>query len=78
MSFQELSHQTLCSLGITAALYQSVKDKPVLVDGAPEPVFLAGNRDDGLVKMPFVTELTDRSLLSYVERPARQGLFSDV
>ncbi|NKJ09448.1 hypothetical protein FHT29_006469 [Rhizobium sp. SG741] len=37
LPFQKLSHQTLCSLGISATLHQNVEHKTVLVDGAPEP-----------------------------------------
>lgn len=56
LSFQELSHQTLGSLGIAAALNQDVKVETILIDGAPEPMFLAGDRDHHLVEVPFVTE----------------------
>jgi hypothetical protein len=56
LPFQKLSHQTLCSLGISAALHQNVENKTVLIDGAPEPVFLTGDRDDNLIEVPFVAE----------------------
>lgn len=48
--------QALCRLGVAAALHQNVQNKTVLIDGALEPVFLAGDRDDNLVEVPFVTE----------------------
>lgn len=56
LSFQELSHQTLCSLGIAAALNQNVKDETILIHGAPEPVFLAGDGDDNLIEVPLDAE----------------------
>ncbi|OHZ43574.1 hypothetical protein BBL07_03080 [Agrobacterium vitis] len=56
LPFQKLSHQTLCRLGIAAALHQHVENKTVLIDGALEPMFLAGDRDDNLIEVPFVTE----------------------
>ena len=49
LPFQKLSHQTLCRLGIAADLHQHVENKTVLIDGAPEPMFLAGDHDDDLV-----------------------------
>ncbi|BCH67766.1 hypothetical protein RvVAT039_pl05990 (plasmid) [Agrobacterium vitis] len=61
MSFQEFSHQTLCSLGIAAALDKDVKDETILIDGAPEPMFLAANGDDDFIEIPFVAKLSGRS-----------------
>ena len=58
LPFQKLAHQTLCNLGITAALDQNVEDETILIHGAPEPVFLSPNGDDDLVEVPFVTEPT--------------------
>lgn len=56
LSFQKLAHQTLCSLGTAAALDEDVEDEAILIDGAPEPVFLSSNSDDDLVEVPFVAE----------------------
>jgi hypothetical protein len=61
LPFQKLSHQTLCGFGIAVTLHQNVKNETILIDGAPGPVFLAGNRDDDLVKVPFVAEFTGRA-----------------
>ena len=56
--FQKLAHQPLCSLGITAALDQNIENEAVLIDGAPEPVSLSPDGDNGLVEVPFVAELS--------------------
>ena len=31
-----------------------MENEAVLIDGAPEPVWLTGDRDDDLIHMPFV------------------------
>lgn len=68
---QELSHQTLCGLGIAAALDQNVKDEAVPVDSAPKSVFLAGDRDDNLIKVPIIAAPAGRSLTDTIgEMPA--------
>jgi len=52
----ELAHKPLSSPPVTMALDQGVKHEAVLIDGAPEPVLLAADRDDDLIQMPFVAE----------------------
>jgi hypothetical protein len=42
------------SLGVAAVLDDLVKHITVLVDGAPQPVFPAGDGDEHLVQMPHV------------------------
>ena len=54
MSLHKLSHKAFGGLGIAAALYQYVENKTVLIDGAPKPMSLAGDRDDNLIEVPFV------------------------
>ena len=39
---------------LSAALDQDVENEAVLINGAPEPVLFAGDRDDNLIHMPFV------------------------
>ena len=39
---------------VATALNKNVKNKALLVVGAPEPVLLAGDGDDDLVQVPFV------------------------
>lgn len=51
LSFHKLSHKAFGGLGIAAALHQHVENKTVLIDSAPKPVFLAGDRDDNLIKV---------------------------
>lgn len=56
LSFQQLAHQTLCRLGISAALYQHFEDEAVLIDGTPEPLLLATDSHDTFVEMPFIAQ----------------------
>ena len=56
LPFQKLAHQLLGSSGIAAVLDQNVEDEAMLIDGAPQPVFLPANGYDDLVEVPFVTE----------------------
>jgi hypothetical protein len=52
--FQKLLHKPLCRVGVSAALDQNVENEAILINGAPEPVLFARDRDDNLVHMPFV------------------------
>ncbi len=54
---QKFAHEAANSVSIAATLKKDIKNKAVLIDGAPEPMFLAGDRDDDLVQMPFVAAL---------------------
>ena len=51
---QRPRQQSLGSLGVAAVLDDLGKHITVLVDGAPQPVFPAGDGDDHLVQMPHV------------------------
>ena len=33
---------------------KDVENEAILIDGAPEPMFLSGHRDDDFVEMPFI------------------------
>src|ERR1700745_2879779 len=44
--FQELPHELLCSATVSSALDQDVENEAILIDGAPQPMLLAGDRDD--------------------------------
>ena len=63
--FQELPHEPLRSATVSSTLDQDVENEAILIDGAPQPVLLAGDRDDDLIHMPFVAAsrraLADRS-----------------
>ena len=37
-----------CAAGVSSTLDQDVENDAVLIDGAPEPVWLAGDRDEDL------------------------------
>ena len=50
----ELAEQALGGLLVSPALDKDIENKALLVDRAPEPVLLAGNAEDNLVKVPFV------------------------
>ena len=51
---QDLAEQAFGGLLVAPALYEDIKNKALLVDRVPEPVLLAGDAEDNLVKMPFV------------------------
>ena len=51
---QKSGQQSLGSRGIASVLNDLVKHITVLVDGSPQPVFPAGDRDDHLVQVPYV------------------------
>jgi hypothetical protein len=55
--FQELAKESLRGLLIASALYQNVQDSPVLIDGPPEIVAPALDREKHLIQMPFVAWL---------------------
>ena len=52
--FQEFRHELLRRAGVSAALDQDVENEIVLINGAPEPVLFAADRDDDLIHVPFV------------------------
>jgi hypothetical protein len=81
VTFQKLSHQMFGRLGIVATLHQYAENKTVLIDGAPKPVFLATNRDDDLIEVPFAAEPSDGSPANFAGkvptkflRPQSNGL----
>ena len=51
---EQLADQSLGGLGITAALHKDFQYETILIDGTPEPVLLAADRNDGLVEVPYV------------------------
>src|ERR1700733_7215091 len=44
--FQELPHELLRSATVSSTLDHDVENEAILIDGAPQPVRLASNRDD--------------------------------
>ena len=52
--FQELLHEPLRSARVSSTLDQDVENEAILIDGAPQPVRLAGDRDHDFIHMPFV------------------------
>ncbi len=59
LRLQQLAHQALFRLGISAALHQNVEDEAVLADGTPEPLLLAIDGHHAFVEMPFATPVLD-------------------
>src|SRR5208337_3550317 len=51
---QELAQLAFGGLLVAPALDEDIENKALLVDRAPEPLLLAGDGDDNLVKVPFV------------------------
>lgn len=58
LTLQEFAHQAFCSLGTSAALYQHLENKTVLIHGTPQPVLSAADRNDDLIDVPLVAEPT--------------------
>ena len=52
--FQKPLHEPLRRAGVSSTLDQDVENETILINGALEPVLLAGDRDDDLIHMPFV------------------------
>jgi hypothetical protein len=75
---QRLSHQTLCSRGVAAALHQNIENEAVLIDGPPAPVFLSANSHDDLARYPLSPSLlSERQRLTLTKRlPISQPTFA--
>jgi hypothetical protein len=58
-SLQQLAHQPPRGLGVAAALHENVEYESILINSAPESVFLATDRNDDFVEVPFVAESTN-------------------
>jgi hypothetical protein len=56
LSFQELSEKACRHPSVSAKLHENVDDVTVLVDGTPQVLPLALNRDKQLIQIPPVTE----------------------
>ena len=66
LALQQFAHQPKSGSLVSAALQQSIENLAVGIDGAPQPVFLALDRYDHLIEMPFVCEVADRPPLELV------------
>jgi hypothetical protein len=76
---QQLAEQAFGGLLVSQALDEDLENKALLVDRAPEPVLLAGDGDDDLIKVPFVTAAGCTLTDAVGEFPAEfQSLFVDV
>src|ERR1700752_22678 len=54
---EQIAEQALGGLLVATPLYDDVKNEPLLVDRAPEPMLLAGDGDDDLIQVPLVAAL---------------------
>ena len=52
--FQEFLHEPLRSVRVSSALHQDVEHEAILIDGAPQPMLLARDRDNNFVQVPLV------------------------
>src|SRR6202142_2291547 len=52
--FRSLFMSRCAARVVSSTLDQDVENDAVLIDGAPKPVWLAGDRDDDFIHMPFV------------------------
>ena len=69
-SFQKFSHQTLCGLGIAAALHQHIENEALLIDRPPQPLLLAANGDDDFIEIPFVAKLSGLTAPDFIGKVA--------
>ena len=53
---KQLADRSSGGVVIPAALYEDVQYKTILIDGAPEPVFPAPDRNDSFIKVPLVAK----------------------
>jgi hypothetical protein len=51
---QQLAQKAFGGLLVAPALDQDIENNALLVNRAPEPMLLAGDGDDDLIKVPFV------------------------
>jgi hypothetical protein len=53
---QKFAYETLGSLGIAAFLHQNLQHKAILINGTPQKMLLALDRDNHFIQVPFVTK----------------------
>src|SRR3954454_10249816 len=51
---QQLAQQAFGRLPVAPALDEDIENEAFVVNGAPEPMLLAGDGDDHLIKVPFI------------------------
>ena len=57
MFTHKLTQQSFRGVLVASALDQCVKNKPILIDRAPKPMFRTIDWDDDFIEMPFVAKL---------------------
>ena len=71
--FEELPYEPLRSAGVSSTLDQDVEHETILIDRAPKPMLLAGDRDDDLIQMPFVAA-SRRALADLIGERLAEGI----
>lgn len=74
LALHQLAHQTFGCLGVAATLHENVQDETVLIDGAPKPILLAAERNDGFIEMLFIAEPAGRTPTDLVGEGASEFL----
>ena len=81
--FQQAPQQTGRGLAVAPGLQNLVENIALLIDRAPEPMFLSGDADDDLIEMPDVAAAGPLALepaneiLAEFESPTPHGLVGD-
>ena len=83
MFAHKLTQQSFRGVLVASALDQCVKNKPILIDRAPKPMFRTIDWDDDFIEMPFVAELR-RAAADFIGevptkflRPTPHGFMAD-
>ena len=83
MFAHKLTQQSFRGVLVASALDQCVKNKPILIDRAPKPMFRTIDCDDDFIEMPFVAELR-RAAADFIGevptkflRPTPHGFMAD-
>ncbi len=58
LTLKMLAHQSLGRLGISAALNEKLRHEAVMINCAPQPMLLATDLNNGLIKAPLVRKPT--------------------
>ena len=83
MFAHKLTQQSFRGVLVASALDQCVKNKPILIDRAPKPMFRTIDCDDDFIEMPFVAKLR-RAAADFIGevptkflRPTPHGFMAD-
>ena len=80
---EQLSHQSLGGMPITAALHPNIEHDPRLIHHTPKPMLLAIDGDDHFTQMPLVFKgnsscpIAPSRVLTELQRPTAHRFVSD-